>query len=145
MPTLPSVKFYTVPLSIPDVTFATLPNMTGQEVVGAGAEVVAVTRQAISTAAPVTCHQQSFRYTSANCFVVVAKPDGEDTPSHYRLKDELVTNAWAWPLPATGGNLSNTWRASSGQAVIAGASFDVFWWPALFTVFPETTVFEWPL
>lgn len=145
MPTLPSVKLYTVPLAIPDVTFATLPNMTGQEVVDAGAEVLAVTRQAISTAAPVSCYQQSFLYSTVNSFVVVAVPHGEDRPSHYRLKAAVVTNVWALPLPPVGGNLSNTWRASSGQAVSGGVSHDVFWWPALFADFPETTTFEWPL
>lgn len=146
MPTkLPAVRLFLLRLSIPDLTAVTLPNMSGQEIVDAGTEILAVTKRAISVAAPVYCHQQTFHLASPEReFLAVAVPDGQDRPSHFRVNASAVPNAWDWPQPPTANNLGFVWTEATGQAVIDGASFDVFRWPQLQSTFPAECVFEWP-
>ena len=146
MPDLPSVRLYLLTLDVPDVTAVTLPQMSGQEVIDAGSEVLAVTKRATSVAAPVECYQQLFHLNSTEReFLAIAIQDGQDPPSHFRVNPTAVPNAWDWPQPPTASNLGFVWTPNTGEAVIGGASYDVYRWPQLQTTFPSQCVFEWPV
>lgn len=143
MATMPSVRLFRLPLQVPEITFATLPNMTGQQVADAGTEILAVTREGISTGAPVKCWQQVFHYAEPDRqFLAVAVPVGGAAPSHYRIQEAVVTNAWDLDLPDSSPILA--WRDNTGEAVIDGAAYAVRWWPQLLAA-TGLTIFEWPL
>ena len=141
MPEPAGVRFFAPPLDIPDLTFATLPNMTGQEVFEAGraAEFTALVRRTVSVAAPVLCWSQAFTYqvpttTPAFRILMVAIADGADAPSHFR-----INAAQGYALDWAG-----RWTQATGQAMDGTTTYDVFWWSPVVTTYPSTTVFEWP-
>ena len=139
MPTkLPQVRFFRVELVAGTSGFPEVSQWTAQQWIdNASAEVPGATTRGVSMAAPVYCYQVAYHYPQGGTqyeWAAVAVPDGDEPPSHFRVSDSVQPDNW-----------STRWRQASGQAVIEGAAYDVYFWSPVVAAFPATLRFEWPL
>lgn len=135
---MPTVRFFRVELVIGTSGLPQVQGWTAQEwISNASAEVPGATVRAVSMAAPVRCYHEAFHYPQGATqyeWACIAVAHGDDPPTHYRLADGVQPDNWP-----------QRWTQASGQAVIAGGVFDVFYWPVVVAAFPATLRFEWPL
>lgn len=135
---LPQIRFFRVELVAGTSGFPEVSQWTAQQWIdNASAEVPGATTRGVSMAAPVYCYQAAYHYPQGGTqyeWAAVAVSDGDETPSHFRVSDSVQPDNWG-----------TRWRQASGQAVIEGAAYDVYFWSPVVTAFPATLRFEWPL
>ena len=145
---MPSARYFRVPFKIGVSSFIQLQTWTAQQFLdnidldnidldGMDSEVSGTTEEHVSEAAPVMCYQVAFEFPTLLGqyeWSVLAVADGEDPPTHFRLGGTVQPDSF-----------DGRWRQAPGQALDAGVSYDIYWYPVVVAAAPVRRVFEWPL
>ena len=135
--TTPRPRLFTFPsgFGAGEQTLTTARALAAQGWIDDGTEITAVTRRAVSTAAPVYCLQARWDLNfSVRTWAGFAVKVSDDLPTHQRTSLAVASDVWP-----------GRFEQASGVGVDVGVDYRVFLWPVALQTGPLQTVLEWPL